>query len=155
MSVHRTWEFGPFWTKKKNSQKDTQTDRHSDGNTHRRHRSNSSLDYVTCQSFSLFYATRLKNGTSIWKKYHIFMKKGTKSGLCKLLNPFWGFKLNTVPGSHDPRIPWLPFGTKDHEMRGFPVKRISTHCLDFALSKLSAFNFRQVFLFVQSKTTAD
>ena len=40
MSVHRICEFGPFWTKKKILQKDT----HSDGNTHRRRRSNSSLD---------------------------------------------------------------------------------------------------------------
>jgi hypothetical protein len=34
-------EFDPFWTKKKNLQKDTQTD----GNMHRQRRSNSSLDW--------------------------------------------------------------------------------------------------------------
>ena len=59
------------------------------------------INFVTCQSFSLFYATRLKNGTSIWKKYHIFMKKGSKSGLWNFLDPFWGITINTVLGSHD------------------------------------------------------
>ena len=39
----------------------------------------------------------------------------------KLLDPFWGFTLKTVLGIHDPRISWLPFGTKNHEMRGPPV----------------------------------
>ena len=39
----------------------------------------------------------------------------------KLLDPYWGFTLKTVLGIHDPRISWLPFGTKNHEMRGPPV----------------------------------
>jgi hypothetical protein len=36
-------------------------------------------------------------------------------------DPFWGFTLKTVLRIHDPRISWLLFGTKNHEMRGPPV----------------------------------
>ena len=32
-----------------------------------------------------------------------------------------GFTLKTVLGSHDPRISWLLFETKNHEMWGPPV----------------------------------
>ena len=39
----------------------------------------------------------------------------------KLLDPFWGFTLKIVLGIHDPRISWLLFGTKNHEMRGPPI----------------------------------
>ena len=39
----------------------------------------------------------------------------------KFLDPIWGFTLKTVRGIHDPRISWLPIGTKNHEMRRPPV----------------------------------
>ena len=51
----------------------------------------------------------------------ISWKKAQKVDFWKLLDPFWGFILKTVPGLHDPRISWLTFGTKYHEMRGPPV----------------------------------
>ena len=39
----------------------------------------------------------------------------------KNFDPFWGFTLKTVLGIHDPRLSWLVFGTKNHEMQGPPV----------------------------------
>ena len=39
----------------------------------------------------------------------------------KLLDPFLGFTVKTVPGIHDPRISWLPFETKNYEMWEPPV----------------------------------
>ena len=71
-------------------------------------------------TFSLICATRLENGISMWEK-HIFMRKGSKRGLLKNFGPIWGFKLKTVPGIDDPHISWLPFETKNHEMKGPPV----------------------------------
>ena len=55
------------------------------------------------------------------EKVIISWKKAQKVDFRKLLDPFWGFTLKTVLGIHDPRISWLPFGTKNHEMRGPPV----------------------------------
>ena len=46
------------------------------------------------------------------------MKKGSKSGLLTNVGPILGFYTKNSPGIHDPCISWLPFGTKDHEMRG-------------------------------------
>ena len=40
------------------------------------------------------------------------------------MDPFWGFTLKTVLGIHDPRISWLPFGTKNHEIWGPPVYQL-------------------------------
>ena len=48
-------------------------------------------------------------------------KDAQKGDFWNSLDPFWGFILKTVPGIHDPRISGLPFGTKNHEMRGPPV----------------------------------
>ena len=52
-------------------------------------------------------------------KFH--EKKAQKVDFRKLLDPFWGFTIITVIGIHDPRISWLPFGTKNHGMQGPPV----------------------------------
>ena len=49
------------------------------------------------------------------------MKKAQKVDFRKFLDPFWGFTLKTVLGIHDPRISWLVFGTKNHEMWGTPM----------------------------------
>ena len=38
-----------------------------------------------------------------------------------LLELSLGRELKTVPGIHDPRIAGLPFGIKNHKMRGPPV----------------------------------
>ena len=69
--------------------------------------------------------TILRNETCKWyinlRKTLYFHEKGSKSGLWKLLDPFWCFKLKTVPRIHDPHISWLPFGTQNHEMWGPPV----------------------------------
>ena len=48
-------------------------------------------------------------------------KDAQKGDFWNSLDPFWGFILKTVPGIHDPRISGLPFGTKNHEMRGPPI----------------------------------
>ena len=50
-----------------------------------------------------------------------FWRKAQKVDFQIFLDPFWGFTLKTVLGIHDPRISWLLFGTKNHEMRGPPV----------------------------------
>ena len=50
-----------------------------------------------------------------------FWKKAQKVDFQIFLDPFWGFTLKTVLRIHDPRISWLLFGTKNHEMRGPPV----------------------------------
>ena len=46
-----------------------------------------------------------------------FMKKRLKKWTSEFLDPFWGFKWKKVLGIHDPRISWLLFGTKNHQMR--------------------------------------
>ena len=53
--------------------------------------------------------------------HKILQKDAQKEDFRNSLDPFWGFILKTVPGIHDPRISGLPFGTKNHEMRGPPV----------------------------------
>ena len=45
--------------------------------------------------------------------------------LRNFLDLFWGFILKRVHTIRDPRISWLPFGTKNHEMRGPPVLTIN------------------------------
>ena len=53
--------------------------------------------------------------------HKILQKDAQKGDFWNSLDPFLGFILKTVPGIHDPRISGLPFGTKNHEMRGPPV----------------------------------
>ena len=55
----------------------------------------------------------------------------------KLLDPFWGFTLKTVLGIHDPRISWLLFGTKNHEMQGPPVVKVKNVELLYTKGRLS------------------
>ena len=66
-----------------------------------------------------------RHGNTIWigkiSKFH--EKKAQKVDFRICLDPFWGFTLKTVLGIHDPRISWLPFGTKNHEMRGPPYNK--------------------------------
>ena len=50
-------------------------------------------------------------------------KTAQKVDFRNFLDPFWGFTLKTVLGIHDPRISWLLFGNKNHEIRGPPVVR--------------------------------
>ena len=54
-------------------------------------------------------------------KIEISWKSVEKGDFGNFLDPFLGFILKTVLGIHDPRISWLPFGTKNHEMWGPPV----------------------------------
>jgi len=54
-------------------------------------------------------------------KIEISWKSAKKEDFGNFLDPFWGFILKTVLGIHEPRISWLPFGTKNHEMWGPPV----------------------------------
>ena len=53
--------------------------------------------------------------------HKILQKDAQKEDFRNSLDPFWGFILKTVPGIHDPLISGLPFGTKNHKMRGPPV----------------------------------
>ena len=55
------------------------------------------------------------------KKIKISWKKAQKVDFRILIDNFWGFTLKMVLGIHDPRISWLLFKTKNHEMRGPPV----------------------------------
>ena len=61
--------------------------------------------------------------------HKILQKDAQKGDFWNSLDPFWGFILKTVPGIHDPRISGLPFGTKNHEMRGPPVMLKNTNLL--------------------------
>ena len=65
----------------------------------------------------------------IGKKSNFHEKKAQKVDFRNYLDPFWGFTLKTVLGVHDPRISWLLFGTKNHEMRGPPVIAIKQQLL--------------------------
>ena len=53
--------------------------------------------------------------------HKILQKYAQKGDFWNSLDPFLGFILKTVPGIHDPCISGLPFGTKNHKMRGPPV----------------------------------
>ena len=54
-------------------------------------------------------------------KFETSWKLAKKWDFGNFLDPFGGFILKTVLGIHDPRISWLPYGTKNHEMWGPPV----------------------------------
>ena len=63
-------------------------------------------------------------------------KDAQKGDFWNSLDPFLGFILKTVPGIHDPCISGLPFGTKNHEMRGPPVMPSPSASSKFVLSVL-------------------
>ena len=71
--------------------------------------------------------------------HKILQKDAQKGDFWNSLDPFLGFILKTVPGIHDPRISGLPFGTKNHEMRGPPVVGVifSKKELSEAISKVT------------------
>ena len=81
MSVHRICEFDPFWTKNFFLQKDTQTD----GRTHRRRRSNSSLNKEKrkCQKIIGKKDEKIRK---LWKTfYHLWQEKPLHGPACLLL----------------------------------------------------------------------
>ena len=63
-----------------------------------------------------------KENLKIWNCRKKFPKKlVNKVDFRKVLDPIWGFILKKSFTIRDPRISWLGFGTKNHEMRGPPV----------------------------------
>ena len=51
----------------------------------------------------------------------ILIRESQKVHFRLFSDPFWDFILRAVLGIHDPRISWLPFGTKKYKMQGPPV----------------------------------
>ena len=56
-----------------------------------------------------------------FSKIEISRKLAKKGDYRKFLDPFWHFILKRALGIREFHISWLPFGTKNHEMRGPPV----------------------------------
>jgi hypothetical protein len=61
-----------------------------------------------------------------------------------MLDPFWGFTLQTGLGIYDPCMSWLLFGTKNHELRGPPVPLILSYMHEMIPTKRVALTIKTV-----------